>query len=156
MNLNALQFLKMINLALPKVTTPLIISFFILHVVQAQRTGGPVMTFEKTEIDYGTVDKGSDPYRKFKFKNTGAEPLIIKEAHSTCGCTIPNFKKDPVYPGEWGELTVRYDTQFPGVFNKIISIRTNEAQENRTVTIKGNVLTKGVPGAEGVLAAQKR
>jgi len=125
-------------------------------VLRAQNAPGPIMVFEHTEIDYGTVDKGSDPYRKFKFKNAGSEPLIIKEAHSTCGCTIPNFRKEPIMPGEWGELTVRYDTQYPGVFSKAVIVATNEAIGTRTVVIKGNVLEKGIPGAGGILASQKR
>ena len=124
---------------------------------KAQNATGPIMTFEKTEIDFGVVEKGSDPYRKFKFKNTGSEPLIIKEAHSTCGCTIPNFKKAPTMPGEWSEIIVRYDTQYSGVFSKPITVSTNEAIQTRTVLIKGYVLEKVSSRAgSGVLAAQKR
>jgi hypothetical protein len=110
---------------------------------------GPAMTFEKTEIDYGTVAQGSDPLRKFKFKNTGTQPLRIKSAQGSCGCTVPKFKDDDIQPGETGEIEVRYDTNRIGGFTKSVTITTNEATPTRVLMIKGTVNEKkqeeGVP-----------
>jgi hypothetical protein len=118
-------------------------------VAQAQKVGGPVMTFEKTEMDYGKIAQGSDPLRKFKFKNTGTEPLVITSAQGSCGCTVPNYKKEPVMPGETSEIEVRYDTQRVGPFTKSVTIKTNEGEQPRVLTIKGDVFEKkaeaGVP-----------
>lgn len=108
------------------------------------KTTGPVMTFEVSELDYGTIDQGADPLRVFKFKNTGTEPLIIKSAKGSCGCTVPSYKKDPVMPGESGEIEVRYDTQRVGPFSKRVTIETNEDIGSRGLTIKGEV-RKTVP-----------
>ena len=130
-------------------------------VAKAQKAGGPVMTFEKTEIDYGTIVQGADPLRKFKFKNTGTEPLVIKTARGSCGCTVPNYKKEPVMPGETAEVEVRYDTQRPGPFTKTVTIETNEGDQPRVLTIRGTVNEKkaeeGVPAsAPSLISAPKQ
>ena len=71
---------------------------------QNEIVDGPKMTFESTTVDYGTIDKDSDPIRYAKFTNTGTEPLIIKHAKGSCGCTVPTVPKEPIMPGESGEI----------------------------------------------------
>ena len=117
----------------------------------AQTQNGPVMTFDVTTIDYGNVEKGADPIRKFKFTNTGNEPLIIKTAKGSCGCTVPTYPKEPIMPGESNVIEVRYDTQRVGTFNKTVSLDTNEAAPTHQLTIKGEV--KGPPAQESVPAS---
>ena len=128
---------------------------------KAQKVGGPVMTFEQTEIDYGTIAQGSDPLRKFKFKNTGTEPLVIKNARGSCGCTVPTYKKEPITAKESGDIEVRYDTQRVGPFTKTVTIETNEGEQPRVLTIKGVVTEKkmeeGVPAsAPSLIPAPKQ
>ncbi len=108
---------------------------------QAQTANGAVMSFDKdvTTIDYGTIDKGGDPIRKFKFTNTGNEPLIIKTAKGSCGCTVPTYPKEPIMPGESNVIEVRYDTQRVGMFTKTVTLTTNETTDTHTLTIKGEV-----------------
>jgi Protein of unknown function (DUF1573) len=125
------------------------------------KVGGPVMTFEQTEVDYGTITQGADPLRRFKFKNTGTEPLIIKNARGSCGCTVPSFKKEPIAPGETSEIEVRYDTQRIGGFQKSVTIETNEGDQSRVLMIKGVVNEKvaeaGVPvNAPSLISAPKQ
>jgi hypothetical protein len=125
------------------------------------KIGGPVMTFEKTEVDYGTITQGSDPLRRFKFKNTGTEPLIIKNARGSCGCTVPSYKKEPIAPGESSDIEVRYDTQRIGDFQKSVTIDTNEGEQPRVLMIKGKVNEKvaeaGVPvNAPSLISAPKQ
>ncbi len=125
------------------------------------KVGGPVMTFEKTEVDYGTITQGADPLRRFKFKNTGTEPLVIKNARGSCGCTVPSFKKEPIAPGETSEIEVRYDTQRIGDFQKSVTIDTNEGEQPRILMIKGHVNEKvaepGVPAnAPSLISAPKQ
>ncbi len=128
---------------------------------ESPKIGGPVMTFEKTEVDYGTIAQGADPLRRFKFKNTGTEPLVIKDARGSCGCTVPSYKKEPIQPGETGEIEVRYDTQRIGDFQKSITINTNEGDQARVLMIRGKVNEKpaevGVPAnAPSLLSAPKQ
>ena len=116
----------------------------------AQTTNGAVMTFDVTTIDYGTIDKGGDPIRKFKFTNTGNEPLVVKTAKGSCGCTVPTYPKEPIMPGESNVIEVRYDTQRVGAFTKTVTLTTNEASDTHTLTIKGEV--KAPPTQESVPA----
>lgn len=117
----------------------------------AQTAAGAVMTFKVTTVDYGTIDKGADPLRKFEFTNTGTEPLIIKNAKGSCGCTVPTYPKEPIMPGETNVIEVRYDTQRVGPFTKTVTLTTNEAVETRTLTIKGEV--KAAPEQPSVPAS---
>lgn len=103
---------------------------------------GPVMTLETTEVDYGKIDQGAEPLRVFKFKNTGDQPLQITNARGSCGCTVPKWPKDPIFPGESGVIEVRYDTQRTGPFNKNVTLTTNETVGTRVLTIKGEVKAK--------------
>ena len=113
----------------------------------AMAQSGPVMTFEKTEIDYGTVVQGGDGVRYFKFKNTGNQPLVIKNARGSCGCTVPKWPAEAIQPGKTGVIEVKYDTNHPGAFTKNVFVETNEAQPQRTLTIKGIVTDKNTTGS---------
>ena len=119
----------------------------------AQNATGAVMTFDVTTIDYGTIEKGGDPIRKFKFTNTGNEPLIIKTAKGSCGCTVPTYPKEPIMPGESNVIEVRYDTQRVGPFTKTVTLTTNETSDTHTLTIKGDVkapaVQESVPAGNG-------
>jgi hypothetical protein len=108
---------------------------------------GPVMTFEKTEIDYGTVAQGGDGVRYFKFKNTGNQPLVIKNARGSCGCTVPKWPAEAIQPGKTGVIEVKYDTNHPGTFTKNVFVETNEAQPQHTLIIKGTVTDKNTTGS---------
>ncbi|MCC6724123.1 MAG: DUF1573 domain-containing protein [Saprospiraceae bacterium] len=112
---------------------------------------GPVMTFEKTTIDYGVIEKGADPIRHFKFTNTGNEPLIIKSGKGSCSCAVPTYPQEPIMPGEVAYIDVRYDTQRVGNFNKQVTLTTNETDSTHTLTIKGEV--KAPPTQESVPAS---
>ena len=121
----------------------------------AQTANGAVMTFDVTTVDYGTIDKGADPIRKFEFTNTGNEPLIVKAAKGSCGCTVPTYPKEPIMPGESNVIEVRYDTQRVGAFTKTVTLTTNEASDTHTLTIKGDVKApasqESVPAGNGGL-----
>jgi hypothetical protein len=102
-------------------------------------TNGPKMVFEKTDVDYGEIKKGSDRVRKATFVNKGTEPLIIKNARGSCGCTVPTWPKEPIMPGESGVIEINYDTQRVGPINKTVTIQTNEGDEEQKLYIKGNI-----------------
>ncbi len=115
---------------------------------------GAQMDFEAELVDYGTIEQGSDPYRFFNFTNTGTEPLVITHAKGSCGCTVPTYPKEPILPGETGQIKVRYDTNRLGPFTKRVTLTTNASDENTVLTIKGKVEKKpeqpeGVPTNEG-------
>ncbi len=109
---------------------------------QQVKVNGPVIKFETETIDYGNVPYGSDGTREFVFTNTGTEPLVISAARGSCGCTVPTFPKDPIMPGETAKIKVKYDTMREGGFTKYVTITSNESEQEKRLTIKGNVLSK--------------
>ncbi len=115
--------------------------------------GGPTMDFESTTVDYGTIEQHSEPLRVFSFTNNGDEPLIIKNAKGSCGCTVPTYPKEPIMPGESGEIEVRYDTKRIGKFTKTVTLTTNQAVERIVLKIQGQVnakpTEKATPEKEG-------
>ena len=110
----------------------------IKEVVMAEKSGDqPVMTLESKTVNYGEIVKGSDPLRKVSFTNTGNAPLIIKHAKGSCGCTVPNWPKEPILPGETSEIEIRYDTKRVGPIRKTVRITTNEGDQPHILQIKG-------------------
>lgn len=88
----------------------------------------PKFEAEKMEVNYGTVDsKSGDNTRNFVFKNTGNAPLLITNAVGSCGCTVPEWPKDPIAPGKTGTIKITYDiANRPGKIDKVVTITTNE------------------------------
>lgn len=86
----------------------------------------PIITFEKTEHDFGKVIRGEKVTYRFKFKNTGKIPLIISDVASSCGCTVPEYSKIPIPPNEEGLVTVTFNSQsLSGFKKKSVTVLTN-------------------------------
>lgn len=99
------------------------------------------ISFDKTVFDYGKVAKGSDGHRYFVVKNTGDKPLVLTEVKPSCGCTTPEWSKDPIAPGKTAKIKVGYDTNNAGNFSKIIEVFSNDPKASRSVlTITGDVV----------------
>ncbi len=101
----------------------------------------PVLTFKDTIYDFGSVDEGDVVKHVFEFENTGSSPLIIVDASSSCGCTIPSVSQEPVLPGETGKVKVRFDSKNKsGNISKKIRVSANTYPEPiTTVILKGHV-----------------
>lgn len=112
--------------------------------VKAQAPMGPKISFDKDVVDYGKVEQGSPKERFWTFKNTGKEPLMIKNAEGSCGCTVPIFPKEPIMPGKTATIKIEYDTQRIGQFAKTVKITTNEPDGSNVHTIRviGEVTAK--------------
>lgn len=110
---------------------------------QMSNPKAPKFEFKGGEThDFGNLKEGPQAEYAFEFKNTGKEPLIISNASASCGCTTPEWPKEPVMPGKTGKITVRYNTQGrPGPFNKTVFITSNAAGEKDRyeLFIKGTV-----------------
>ncbi|MEI8045892.1 MAG: DUF1573 domain-containing protein [Bacteroidota bacterium] len=100
----------------------------------------PVITFEKTTHDYGTVTKGGDGTCEFKFKNNGVEPLILANVASSCGCTVPEWPREPILKGKSASVKVKYDTNRVGGINKTITVMSNAKTPSIQLKIIGNVV----------------
>lgn len=111
-------------------------AFFVLAQGTAQ------ISFETTTHDFGSFPESSPKVTcTFKFKNTGDGPLVIHQAIASCGCTVPQYPKEPIKPGESGQITVTYNGagKFPGHFRKTITLRTNSQNEITRLVIEGDM-----------------
>ena len=104
----------------------------------------PVITFEKTEHDFGKIaEDGGRVSVEFKFKNEGMAPLVLSNVRASCGCTTPTWTKEPVEPGKVGSITVTYNPNGrPGRFQKTVTITSNASEPTAKVYIKGEVIPK--------------
>ena len=118
----------------------ILISVFMISFLGFPQAKKAIITFDKTVIDYGTVDKGADGVRDFVFTNTGDAPLIISNVKSTCGCTIPKKPEKPILPGESDKIQVKYDTKRVGFIRKSISVTSNASNSNVVLKITGQVI----------------
>ena len=113
----------------------------IATVATADTANSPVFKFEKEVYDFGEINDGEKVTYDFKFKNIGNSPLIISSATATCGCTIPEYPKEPVAPGAEGLIRVVFNSAGKaGMQNKIISITANTVPSLTELNILGNVL----------------
>ena len=103
----------------------------------------PVMEFEKSEHDFGTIEQGTPQETVFTFTNTGNAPLIITNATSSCGCTVPNPPKDAIAPGEKGELLVKFNGSGQNQVTKTITVTSNTEKGSALLKIKAFVNPKG-------------
>ena len=106
----------------------------------ADNPNAPILTFEKTTHDYGTVTKGGDGSCEFKFKNTGIEPLILSNCTASCGCTVPDWPREPILKGKSAAVKVKYDTNRVGPINKTITVLSNGKVSSIQLKIIGNVV----------------
>ncbi len=124
----------------------LFVTALFIQNANAQIVSGAKIEFSKETHDYGTVKYGADGTCTFDFTNTGTEPLIISNAKGSCGCTVPEWPKEPIAPGATGTIKVSYDTKRPGAISKSVTITCNDATEpTKVIRITGNVL----PAPEG-------
>mgnify|MGYP000561625737 CR=1 FL=1 len=108
----------------------------------------PVITFTEKEFDFGTIDQGTKVEHVFKFKNTGDAPLVIVNAKSSCGCTVPTYPKEPVAPGAEAELLVKFNGSGKNQVSKTVTITANTESGKETIKIKAFVNPKeGAAGA---------
>ncbi len=104
----------------------------------------PVLAFETTEYDFGTINEGKKVSYTYKLKNTGEAPLIIQNAQPSCGCTVPDWTRDPIPVGGTGFVKAEFDSQGkPGINNKTITVTANTWPKTTTLRFKAMVTAKG-------------
>ncbi len=125
----------------------LMASLFVFLSAEAKKY--PKITFEKTTVDVGTFSE-DDPIQKasFKFKNTGDKKLVINYVHTSCGCTVADYPKEFIAPGDSGVITVTYNGsgRMPGPIKKYVQVFTNSKDELTRIFIQGYMTA--VPGED--------
>jgi hypothetical protein len=111
----------------------------------AATPAGPttVVEYSESTFDFGTIPEGDKVSHVYKFKNTGNEPLVISNAKGSCGCTVPQWPKTPIAPGESGEILVEFNSKGkPGKQTKRVTVTANTNPPQSFLTITGNVEKK--------------
>ena len=118
-----------------------LISVLTFNIVAAEK--GAVMTFAEKTHDFGSIKEADGPVTHvFEFTNTGSEPLVIINVNASCGCTRPEYHKEPVMPGKKGKIKVTFNPAGrPGEFSKEVKIRTN-GSKRPVLRITGTVIPK--------------
>jgi hypothetical protein len=103
----------------------------------------PKVKFEKEIYDFGVITQDEKVEYSFKFKNNGKTPLIITDATATCGCTVPEWPKEPVKPGEEGTIKVVFNSAGKiGMQDKQVTIFSNANPEADKLHLVGEVKEK--------------
>jgi hypothetical protein len=110
---------------------------------EAENINATEITFDENMFDFGIIKEGELVNHKFKFKNTGKNPLLITNASASCGCTVPNWSKEPIAPGQSGEIDVTFNSEGkPNHAEKSVTVVANTTPTNTMLLIKGEVTPK--------------
>ncbi len=98
------------------------------------------ISFEEEVFDFGDLIEGDVVEHIFKFKNTGKNPLIINLAQGSCGCTVPEWPREPILPGKGGEIKVKFNSKGKqGEQDKTVTVSANTIPNKTTIRIVGAV-----------------
>ncbi|CAI8205872.1 MAG: Uncharacterised protein [Cryomorphaceae bacterium] len=134
--------MKKLLLSLALVTGFTVVNAQNVKAVDAPKTENSTnvtIDFVSKVVDYGTIEHNADGARKFVFTNNGTEPLLIKNAKGSCGCTVPTWPREAIAPGATAEIGVKYATNRVGKFTKTITLTTNASKKPVILTVKGEV-----------------
>jgi hypothetical protein len=105
--------------------------------------GSPIIEFDKSEFDFGTINEGDVVDGTFKLANKGKTDLIITNATASCGCTVPEWPKEAIKPGDSAEIKFSFNSRGKtGKQSKTITLQTNTANVRETLRVAGTVTPK--------------
>lgn len=103
----------------------------------------PEFKFEQENHDFGTIEEGTIAKYDFEFTNTGEAPLIISNASGSCGCTVPQWPREPIAPGETGIIHVEFNSNGrPGNQTKTVTLNANTMPNKKVLRINAMVNPK--------------
>ena len=100
----------------------------------------PSFNWVETTFNFGSIKLGIPVIHEFSFTNDGDGPLIITSVKATCGCTVTDYSRDPVSPGEQGFVRATFNAAKPGPFSKTVTVLSNTGEKAIVLTIKGEVV----------------
>ena len=107
------------------------------------KQSGPILTFEKNTHDFGEIVQGDKVEQVFKFTNTGNEPLIITNIQVTCGCTAPEWPRQPIPPGGKSEIKIAFNSAGKsGRQNKVVTVVSNASNDDTNISFVATILDK--------------
>lgn len=110
-------------------------------IVEQQKSEDPQFLFENLSYDFGEIIQGEQVSCVFNFKNVGSSNLIICDVGTSCGCTSSIFSKEPVLPGEEGEIIITFDSKGKnGNIRTYVVVSANTCPANVLLTLSANVV----------------
>jgi len=106
----------------------------------AQTKPDDVAKFNTNKYDFGKVKQNVPAVYSFEITNTSDKPLVIENAHATCGCTVPEYQKDPILPGKTAKIKVQYNAANGGQFDKTVFVKLAGVDQEKSLGITGEVL----------------
>lgn len=103
---------------------------------------GASFAWSSTTNDFGKIEQGTPKTHSFTFKNNGNAPLVLSNVQASCGCTTPEWTKEPIAPGASGFIKATYNAAAAGAFSKTITVTSNAKETTTVLTIKGEVVAK--------------
>lgn len=122
----------------------LVVAAFAQHLASTSTTGlvdeAAVFNWSATTFDFGKIRKDVPVSHEFEFSNTGNVPLVVTSVQASCGCTVTEYSKEPIAPGEKGFVKGTYNAAKAGTFTKTITVNANTEEGVVVLTIKGEVV----------------
>jgi len=107
---------------------------------EVDTANAPIVEVENDTFTFGEAKEGEKVTHEYSFTNTGKTPLIISSVNASCGCTTPNYPKQPIKPGETSKIEVVFDTKNqPGMQHKVITMISNAHPSQTIFHLKGEV-----------------
>ncbi|MBC3785354.1 DUF1573 domain-containing protein [Spirosoma utsteinense] len=113
-----------------------------------------VIKFAKDTHDFGKIEQGKPVTHVFEFKNMGTDPVVINDAQASCGCTKPNWTREPIMPGKTGSVSATFNAAAAGQFTKTVTVTSNAEAGQTVLYLKGEVVAQA-PAATAESPASK-
>jgi hypothetical protein len=122
----------------------------------AQKKSDDVAKFKTETLELGKLKQDVPTAGVFEVTNIGKEPLLIEQANPTCGCTISDYTKTPIEPGQTGTIKATYNAKNIGMFEKHLTVKFAGCEDMKSITIKGEVIkNEDAPAAAPAAAPAK-
>lgn len=109
-------------------------------IIPGADSSGAVLELAEDAYDFGVVKEGEQVAHEFTFTNTGTSPLIISNVQASCGCTTPEYSKNPIAPGDEGMVKVIFNSAGQvGKQHKVVTVTSNAASRNTLLHLRGEV-----------------
>lgn len=113
-------------------------TFFLLCMAVYAQTAAGALELKEGVFDFGMIPQGKPVYHTFQVTNNGKTPLRVDNVTASCGCTTPEWSREPIAPGATGTVRVGYNAAAEGPFEKMVTVQYN-GNSTKQIIIKGNV-----------------
>ncbi|MBX7225081.1 MAG: DUF1573 domain-containing protein [Chitinophagales bacterium] len=126
------------------------VAILLVALTSFAQDGGSKIKFTESEFDFGKKPVGTPVTHEFEFVNVGTSPLVLENVRASCGCTTPQWPKEPIAPGQKATISATYNMGHAGAFNKSVTVTTKDG-ETIVLYIKGDAFDPNPPAEMPVI-----